>query len=116
MALVDKILTQNGGSNGSGNGSGSSDNNDGWLDLSIFGDIGRAIARILGGIIEAIATVFTEIINIVTQVSDTLLQGTIFEFLSSFMGWLPEEIIAILTALFSVAVLFALIKLIREAF
>lgn len=114
LALVDRI-SQGGGTNGNGNGS-NGNNSDGWLDLGIFGDIGRAIANILGGIIEAIATVFTEIINIVTQVSDTLLQGTIFEFLSAFIGWLPEEIIALLTALFSVAVLFALIKLIREAF
>lgn len=112
LALVDRILLSNSGSSGSG----SSDDNDGWLDLGIFGDIGRAIAKILGGIIEAIATVFTEIIGIITNVSETLLQGVIFDFLSALLGWLPDEIIAVLTALFSIAVLFALIKLIREAF
>ena len=111
LALVDRIM-----SSGTGSGSGSSDNDDGWLDLGIFGDIGKAIAKILGGIIEAIGTVFTEIIGIITNVSETLLQGVIFDFLSALLGWLPEEIIAVITALFSIAVLFALIKLIREAF
>lgn len=112
LALVDRIMSQ--GTGGSGSGSGNGD--DGWLDLGIFGDIGKAIAKVIGAIITAIASIFEEIIGIVTQVSDTLLQGVIFEFLSAFIGWLPDEIIALLTALFSVAVLFALVKLIREAF
>lgn len=114
LELVNMISNNASNGNGSGNGSGS--DNDGWLDLGIFGDIGKAIAKILGGIIEAIVTVFTEIIGIITNVSETLLQGVIFDFLSALLGWLPEEIIAVITALFSIAVLFALIKLIREAF
>ena len=114
LALVDIIISSSSGSGSGSSGSGS--DNDGWLDLGIFGDIGKAIAKVIGAIITAIASIFEEIIGIVTQISDTLLQGVIFEFLSAFIGWLPDEIIALLTALFSVAVLFALVKLIREAF
>lgn len=114
LKLVTEILKHTGNGNGNGNGNENGDN--GWLDLGIFGKIGEAIASILGKIIEAIATIFTEVINVITNVMDNLLDGVIFNFLSTFIGWLPDEIVALLTALFTVSVLFALVRLIKGAF
>lgn len=111
LQLVELIMSGQ-GSSGSGSGSGS----DTEIDFGILGRIGALIARLFSMIINAIVEVFDSVVSIIENVSEHLLQGTIFEFLSAFIGWLPDEIIALLSALFAVAVIFALVRLVREAF
>lgn len=83
---------------------------------SFLASIGELFGALINGIAEGIANIVNSLISIVNNLKLNLIQGPIFELLSAFMSWLPDEIVALLTALFSITIIFALIKLIKGFF
>lgn len=134
MELIKLILD---GKIGPVNGSDDDDDDD---DSSIWDTIAKGVkalvsgvAKVIQGLIDGILNAIlgeedengerhggllgsiTSLINsVLTFFTDT--NGTVFLFLSAFIGWLPVDIVNVLKSLFVIAVMFALIKLVREAF
>lgn len=83
---------------------------------SFLSSLGNLIGSLINGIAEGIANIINSLISVVNNLKLNLIQGPIFELLTAFMSWLPDEIVALLTAVFSITVIFALIKLIKGFF
>lgn len=83
---------------------------------SFISSLGNLIGSLINGIAEGIANIINSLITVVNNLKLNLLQGPIFDLLKAFMSWLPDEIVALLTAVFSITVIFALIKLIKGFF
>lgn len=83
---------------------------------SFLSSLGELIGSLINGIASGIANIINSLITVVNNLKGNLLQGVIFDFLSAFMGWLPVEIVTLLTALFAITVIFALIKLLKGFF
>lgn len=78
--------------------------------------LGNLLGSLINGIAQGLANLIQSLTSIINNLRNNLMQGVIFEFLSTFMGWLPIEIVSLLTALFGVTVIFALIKLLKGFF
>lgn len=125
LELVDKVLSNGGGS---GNGSDSSDSDS--LDLGWLGKIGGVIVKIVnaiasvitdvidgiataligedgtGGIVGTLKTILHNVVELVTE--------DFTEFMSEIFGFLPPEISTILVAGISLSVFFGVIKILRK--
>lgn len=78
--------------------------------------IGSLIGSLINSIAKGLANIVNSLATIVNNLQNNLMQGVIFEFLKTFIGWLPVEIVSLLTALFAITVIFALIKLLKGFF
>lgn len=83
---------------------------------NFLSSLGNLIGSLINGIAQGLANLIESLISIVNNLRNNLMSGVIFEFLSMFLGWLPVEIVSLLTALFAVTVIFALIKLLKGFF
>lgn len=83
---------------------------------SFLSSLGNLIGSLINGIAEGIANIINSLITVVNNLKVNLLQGHIFELLTAFMSWLPVEIVTLLTALYAITVIFALIKLLKGFF
>lgn len=127
LKIVDYIVTHTDGSSGSDDNEEEDDNPITSLIKEIVGGIGGFLTGLIEGIADALlgevnpetglreGGLLGSLKNIFTSLLETLTGGVIFDFLSAFMAWLPEDIINVLTALFGVAVTFAVIKCVRNA-
>lgn len=90
------------------------------LDFSGIGALISSIGAFIGSIINGIASGIANIINSLTSVTSNLInfftQGSLFSFLKVFLAWLPEPIPTLLISLFTLSVMFAVIKLVKGAF
>ena len=122
--LVDTILNHNINNDGSG-GSGDSGSDDdlGFLD-KLFDSIGKFLKKIIEGIasiindvVQGLETVVDSIIDIVSRFIGWFTgdESGIINFLKVFMSWLPEPLPTLLISLFTVAVIFAVVRLVKGA-
>ena len=84
--------------------------------VNFLSSLGSLIGSLINGIAQGLANLVESLISIVNNLRNNLMSGVIFEFLTLFIGWLPLEIVSLLTALFAVTVIFALIKLLKGFF
>lgn len=127
LKIVDYVVTHTDGNGSSDDEEEEDDNPITKLIKDIVGGIGGFLTGLIEGIADALlgevnsetglreGGLLSTLKNIFTSLLETLTGGVIFDFLSAFMSWLPEDIINVLTALFGVAVTFAVIKCVRNA-
>ena len=113
-------VPNSGGSGSGGSGSDNPDKDSIWDKL--FGSIGDLVKKI----IEGIGTVIADVVDGLTGVVDSIIgaiesfisnftEGTIIEFLQAFFIWLPDPLPDLLGVLFTLAVIFAVVKLVKGA-
>lgn len=128
LALVDRIMSQNGGS-GSGSGDSSSDNPFGFLGRigELLSQLVTGVGELLTGLVDGVVNVFLgaedengerhgglfgTIKDLISQLS-TIFSTDISQFVSDIFGWLPSEIITLWTAGIMIAILFGILRIIR---
>ena len=128
LALVDRIMSQNGGS-GSGSGGSSSDNPFGFLGRigELLSQLVTGVGELLTGLVDGVVNVFLgaedengvrhgglfgTIRDLISQLS-TIFSTDISQFVSDIFGWLPSEIITLWTAGIMIAILFGILRIIR---
>lgn len=128
LALVDRIMSQNGGS-GSGGGGSSSDNPFGFLGRigELLSQLVTGVGELLTGLVDGVVNVFLgaedengerhgglfgTIRDLISQLS-TIFSTDISQFVSDIFGWLPSEIITLWTAGIMIAILFGILRIIR---
>ena len=83
---------------------------------SFLSSLGSLIGSLINGLAQGIANIVNSLISVCNNLIQNFTGGVIFEFLQAFLGWLPDEIVGLLTGLFTITVIFALIKLIKGFF
>lgn len=98
-----------GGDNGGGSGSGDS-------DVGIFDFLSR-IGAVLGNLIKNLGDTLAELIEGIAEVVSTLFESipTVFgDFLGALLGWLPEELRALIMLGISAMIIVGLIKMFKS--
>ena len=112
--VEDDDNNNSGGSGGSGDVSGGNGDNiddDGFLDtllaaiLKLLRAIGKIIATILSGIVDILTDLLLAITNITTGFDG------IIQFIGSIIGFMPSEVVTIITVGLGLSVLIALLKM-----
>ena len=83
---------------------------------SFLSSLGSLIGSLINGLAQGIANIVNSLISVCNNLIQNFTGGVIFELLQAFLGWLPPEIVGVLTGLFTITVIFALIKLIKGFF
>lgn len=105
-----------GGDNGGDNGGGSGGDNGGGSSGSNIFDFLSDIGAVLGNLIKNLGNVLTELISGVAEIITGLFEAipTIFgDFLGALLGWLPEEIRALIILGITAMIIVGIIKVIR---
>lgn len=109
--IENNVPSGNGGDNGGGSGG-----SGGSGDLGIFDFLSR-IGEVLGNLIKNLGNVLAELIEGISETITTLFESipTVFStFLQGVVGWLPPELLALLTLSISAMVIVGLIKMFRS--
>lgn len=90
------------------------------LSFNGITDLLSSIGSFLGSIINGVASGLANLIDSISSIAQNLIEfftnGIIFNFLKAFLSWLPDPIPTLLSTLFTLAVIFAVIKLVKGAF
>lgn len=119
--FIDKYMNEYDKNNKNSDKDKSTDDSD--SDFSFFGTIGKAlgslisaIGSLLSGIVDGLVDAITSLLNGISGLIETIVGGlpTAFsQFLSSLLGFLPEEIVALITLSITAMILVGIIRLIR---
>lgn len=101
--------------NGGGSGSGGGDSGGGSSDSNIF-EFLSDIGAVLGNLIKNLGNVLTELVSGIAEIISGLFEAipTVFgDFMGGLLGWMPEELRALIILGISAMIIVGIIKIIR---